>query len=67
MYTAEDSWEKFFQDVTAFSLQPIGGIAGMLQINWFNSSTTPIGQCNAVAGGIGLVQATGGPGKWQHT
>jgi hypothetical protein len=63
MYTAEDSWDAFFQNTASYQMIVTGGI--MLQINWFDSNGNPIGQCNAAGSGPSL--QGGGPGKWRHT
>lgn len=65
MYTAYTSWDAFFRNVTSAHVQGIISGGGILQINWFNASGTPVGQFNGAAGGIGLVEA-GGSGKWQE-
>ena len=65
MYTAYDSWDAFFKNVTSCHCQGIAEGGGILQINWFNASAVPVGQYNGVAGGIGLLEA-GGSGGWVH-
>jgi hypothetical protein len=65
MYTAYETWDAFFNNVTSAHVQGIAVEGGILQINWFNASGTPVGQFNGVAGGIGLLEA-GGEGKWQR-
>ena len=65
MYTAYDSWDAFFRNCAGFHVQGIDVGGGILQVNFFDSSGTPIGQLNAAAGGVGLVEA-GGSGGWQH-
>ncbi len=65
MYTAYNSWDAFFREVTSCHCQGIADAGGILQINWFNAGGTPVGQFNGAAGGIGLVEA-GGAGKWQR-
>lgn len=65
MYTAYDSWDAFFRNVTAAHVQGIAFEGGILQINWFIENGTPVGQFNGAAGGIGVVEA-GGSGKWQR-
>lgn len=64
MYTAYNTWDAFFNSVTSAHAQGIISGGGILQINWFNSSGTPVGQFNGAAGGIGLVEA-GGSGRWE--
>ncbi|HQT26826.1 MAG TPA: hypothetical protein PLK99_09575 [Burkholderiales bacterium] len=64
MYTAYDNWNAFFTNTTAFHVQGIAEAGGIYQINWFNSSGTPIGQFNGAAGGIAIFEA-GGSGKWK--
>ncbi len=65
LYTAYDSWDAFFRNVTSCHVQGIASGPGILQVNWFISNGTPVGQFNGAAGGIGLVEA-GGSGKWKH-
>jgi hypothetical protein len=65
MYTAYDSWDAFFQNVTSCHVQGIDVGGGILQVNWFISNGTPVGQFNGAAGGIGAVEG-GGSGKWTH-
>jgi hypothetical protein len=65
MYTAYDSWDAFFQNVTACHVQGIDVGGGILQVNWFISDGTPVGQFNGAAGGVGLVEG-GGSGGWTH-
>src|SRR5215471_16873823 len=64
MYTAYETWDDFFRNVTGAHAQGIAVEGGILQINFFNSSGVLVGQFNGVAGGIGLVEA-GGEGMWQ--
>ena len=64
MYTAYNTWDAFFRNTTAFHVQGITEGGGIYQINWFNSSGTPIGQYNGAAGGIAAFEA-GGAGKWK--
>jgi hypothetical protein len=64
MYTAYDSWDAFFRNVTSAHAQGIAEAGGILQINWFIENGTPVGQFNGAAGGIGVVEC-GGSGKWQ--
>jgi len=66
MYTAYETWDAFFQNVTSAHVQGIASGGGILQINWFNGNGTPVGQFNGAAGGIGLLEA-GGSGGWTHT
>jgi hypothetical protein len=65
MYTAHDSWDAFFKNVTSRHVQGVDVGGGILQVNWFISNGTPVGQFNGVAGAIGLVEG-GGSGKWEH-
>lgn len=64
MYTAYESWDAFFRNVTSAHVQAIDVGGGILQINWFIENGTPVGQFNGAAGGIGLVEG-GGSGKWE--
>lgn len=64
MYTAYTTWDAFFNNVTSCHAQGIASGGGILQINWFNASGTPVGQFNGAVGGIGVFEA-GGEGKWQ--
>ena len=63
MYTAYNSWDAFFQNVTSCHVQGYAAGGGVLQINWFISNGTPVGQFNGVLGGISAFQG-GGAGKW---
>jgi hypothetical protein len=65
MYTAYNSWDAFFRNVTSAHVQGIDVGGGILQVNWFIENGTPVGQFNGVAGGVGLVEG-GGSGKWQR-
>jgi hypothetical protein len=65
MYTAYESWDAFFRNVTSAHVQAIDAGGGILQINWFNKDATPVGQFNGVAGGVGVCEA-GGSGGWQR-
>lgn len=65
MYTAYDNWDVFFENTTAYHAQGIAATGGIFQINWFNSSGTPIGQFNGAMGGAGVFEI-GGPGKWKR-
>lgn len=65
MYTAYDSWDAFFQNVTGFHAQGVDVGGGILQVNWFISNGTPVGQFNGAAAGVGVFEA-GGSGKWQR-
>ncbi|HYN95019.1 MAG TPA: hypothetical protein VES42_14315 [Pilimelia sp.] len=65
MYTAYESWDDFFRSVTGVHVQGIASGGGILQINWFNESGTPVGQFNGAAGAIGALEA-GGSGGWQR-
>ena len=62
IYTAYDSWDAFFKNTTGYHAQGIAKAGGFLQIT-FLKKLTPIGQFNAVAGGIGVFEV-GGNGKW---
>jgi hypothetical protein len=64
LWTAYTSWDAFFRNATGVHVQGAASGAGFLQLNWFNESGLPVGQFNAVSGGIGLVEA-GGSGRWQ--
>jgi hypothetical protein len=66
MYTAYDSWDAFFRNVTSCHVQGVDAGGGVLQVNWFIGNGTPVGQFNGVAGGAGAVEG-GGAGKWSHT
>jgi hypothetical protein len=63
MYTAYDSWDPFWQNVTSCHVQGIDVGGGILQVNWFISNGTPVGQFNGAAAGAGLVEG-GGSGGW---
>ena len=63
MYTAYDSWDAFFQNTSSCHVQGIASGGGILQINWFNRDSVPVGQFNGAAGGVGLLEA-GGSGGW---
>ncbi len=65
MYTAYETWDAFFRNVTSAHVQGIDVGGGALQVNWFDSKKVPVGQFNGLAAGAGLVEA-GGSGKWQH-
>ena len=65
MYTAYSAWDAFFRNVTSCHVQGIAEAGGILQVNWFISNGTPVGQFNGAFGGIGLVEG-GGSGGWQH-
>ncbi|SDN59236.1 hypothetical protein SAMN04489726_7319 [Allokutzneria albata] len=65
MYTAYQTWDAFFRNVTSVHVQGIASAGGILQINWFNHSGTPVGQFNGAAGGVGVLEA-GGSGGWSH-
>lgn len=64
MYTAYDSWDAFFRNVTSFHVQAIAEGGGILQVNWFIANATPVGQFNGALGGLGALEA-GGPGVWK--
>jgi hypothetical protein len=64
MYTAYESWDAFFQNVTGVHVQGVISGGGILQINWL-AGQTPVGQFNGAAGGIGVLEA-GGDGRWTH-
>ena len=63
MYTAYESWETFFRNVTGAHVQGLIAPVGVLQINFLENGLL-IGQFNGAAGGVGLVEA-GGTGKWK--
>jgi len=63
MYTAYESWDPFFQNVTSFHAQGVDAGGGILQVNWFISDGTPVGQFNGLAAGVGGFQG-GGSGTW---
>jgi len=63
MYTAYDDWAPFFQNVTAFHVQGVGEGGGVLQVNFFISNGTPVGQFNGAMAGAGGVEG-GSSGKW---
>jgi hypothetical protein len=65
MYTAYGTWDEFFRNVTSVHVQGVASAGGILQVNWFNHSGTPVGQFNGVAGGVGVLEA-GGSGGWSH-
>ena len=65
MYTAYDSWDAFFQNVSGCHVQGVDVGGGILQVNWFIPNGTPVGQFNGVAAGAGLVEG-GGSGKWER-
>jgi len=64
MYTAYDNWDAFFNNVTAYHVQGIADGGGILQINWFISNGTPVGQFNAAFAGAGGLEA-GGAWTWK--
>jgi hypothetical protein len=66
LYTAYDSWDAFFPSCTAFHVQGVDVGGGVLQVNFFNGDGVPVGQLNAAAGGVGLVEG-GGSGGWTRT
>ncbi len=63
MYTAYESWDNFFHMTTGYHAQGIADAGGLFQITFFNG-LSPIGQFNAVSGGIGVFEV-GGNGKWK--
>jgi hypothetical protein len=63
MYTAYNTWDAFFQNVTSCHVQGWGAPGGILQVNWFIANGTPVGQFNGVVGGIVVFEA-GGAGTW---
>lgn len=63
LYTAYNSWEAFFNEVTSCHAQGIGEVGGVLQINFFNKNGVPVGQYNGVAVGAGVFEG-GGAGSW---
>ena len=64
MYTAYDNWDAFFKNVTSYHVQGYSEGGGILQVNWFISNGTPVGQFNGAMVGAGGLEA-GGPGKWK--
>ena len=64
MYTAYNSWDAFFENVTAFHVQSVSGVAGFCQVNWFNKDGVPVGQFNGGTLGAGILEA-GGAGRWK--
>lgn len=66
MYTAYETWDAFFRNVSSFHAQRVDAGGGVFQVNWFISNGTPVGQFNGVAGGVGVFEA-GGAGTWKHT
>lgn len=64
MYTAYDSWDAFFRNVTGFHVQGIASGGGILQVNWFISNGTPVGQFNGAMAGAGGVEG-GNSGTWK--
>ena len=64
MYTAYDNWDAFFMNVTAYHVQGVAEGGGFLQVNWFISNGTPVGQFNGAMGGAGALEA-GGAWKWK--
>lgn len=64
MYTAYDNWDAFFNNVTSYHVQGIADGGGFLQINWFISNGTPVGQFNGAMAGAGGIEA-GGAGRWK--
>ena len=63
LYTAYERWDDFWNLTTAYHAQGIAEAGGIFQINFFNNKAVPIGQFDAVAGGIGVFEC-GGSGKW---
>lgn len=64
MYTAYDNWDAFFNNVTSYHAQGLAEGGGVLQINWFISNGTPVGQFNGAMAGAGGLEA-GGAWKWK--
>lgn len=64
MYTAYNSWDAFFKNVTSFHVQSAAEGGGIMQVNFFISDGTPVGQFNGALAGAGIVEG-GGPGKWK--
>jgi hypothetical protein len=66
MYTAYSDWLSFFQNVAGFHVQGISEGGGVLQVNFFLSNGTPIGQFNGVMVGVGGLEG-GNSGTWSQT
>jgi hypothetical protein len=64
MFTAYDTWDRFFANVTGVWVQGVADGAGLLQVTWFADAVL-VGQFDGLAGAIGLLEA-GGEGRWQH-
>ncbi|MHA7057685.1 hypothetical protein ACWGOQ_0010730 [Aquimarina sp. M1] len=64
MYTAYSSWDAFFKNVTSFHVQSVASGGGILQVNFFISNGTPVGQFNGALAGAGAVEG-GSSGKWK--
>ncbi|HVR98534.1 MAG TPA: hypothetical protein VMW27_18105 [Thermoanaerobaculia bacterium] len=64
LYTAYESWETFFRNVTGVHVQGVAAPVGALQVNFLENGLL-IGQFNGPAGRVGLVQA-GGKGMWER-
>lgn len=64
MYTAYDNWNSFFKNVTSFHVQSFASGGGILQVNFFISNGTPVGQFNGAMAGAGAVEG-GASGKWK--
>lgn len=65
MYTAYNSWDAFFANVTSYHVQGIAEGGGILQVNWFIANGTPVGQFNGAMAGAGGLEG-GGPGRWKR-
>ncbi|WP_116131312.1 hypothetical protein [Tropicimonas sp. IMCC34043] len=69
MYTAYNSWEAFFANVTSYHVQGIAEGRGILQVTWFTPNGSPVGQFNGAMprdAGIECGIEGGGPGKWKN-
>ena len=64
-YTDPNGWDNFFKNVTAYHAQGLAATGGIFQINWFNSSGTPVGQFNGALAGAGAFEI-GGSCKWER-
>jgi hypothetical protein len=63
MYTGYDNWDSFFKNVTSYHVQGFADGGGLLQVTWFISNGTPVGQFNGGMVGAAGIEA-GGSGKW---
>lgn len=64
MHTAYENWGGLFRETRGYHAQGITKGGGILQITWFDGKARPVGQFNAVAGGIGAFEV-GGKGRWK--